>query len=527
MTTIKLEYWTDESSERILNDYLRQYNSCLHVVYNFIKDNSLSTNYQEHIKTGSIVLEKMYSLNNVDLIVYNYHLRGCVISDACDMIKAEEALKVSDESKLNGYKEDLVGLKEYRKNLHSGKKTKRTDQKIRKLEKKITSIENRKYVAVFGGNNNFVSRCKGNISREDFLVKRISPLYSKGSTEHFNRLFCFVDETTILFKPTKDLHITLKIGERKHKHQIKTLLAAQNNKELPCTFKLGHEHIYISYEPSKLNERKHSSVSNIQNRYMSIDLNPNHIGYTVTDWYSENCFKIIDKGIFSIKEINDDHFSLKGKGIPSDDPRRIYVNNKREHEVYEISKNLVNIAIHYRCGTFCVEKLNISSDDKNRGRKYNSLCNNMWNRDKLVGNIQKRCDIFRIKFTEIMPNYSSFVGNFLFRSLDLPDMVLAAFEIGRRTYQYTYNNTLPKDERKKNILLPDVGMFEGFLAKSLEEFGIEDTFRDLRRTYEIFKKARKTYRLSVDQFNLRFIRFRTVKSKIGYTRLTDISYDKI
>ena len=46
------------------------------------------------------------------------------------------------------------------------------------------------------------------------------------------------------------------------------------------------------------------------------------------------------------------------------------------------------------------------------------------------------CDIFGIKYIEVKPEYSSFVGNFLFRSLNLPDMCLAAFEIGRRTYEF-------------------------------------------------------------------------------------------
>ena len=41
-----------------------------------------------------------------------------------------------------------------------------------------------------------------------------------------------------------------------------------------------------------------------------------------------------------------------------------------------------------------------------------------------------------IEFSKQMSDYSSFVGNFLFRHLNLPDMCLAAFEIGRRAYEY-------------------------------------------------------------------------------------------
>jgi hypothetical protein len=37
---------------------------------------------------------------------------------------------------------------------------------------------------------------------------------------------------------------------------------------------------------------------------------------------------------------------------------------------------------------------------------------------------------------EVKPEYSSFIGNFLFRSLNKPDMVLASIELSRRGYEY-------------------------------------------------------------------------------------------
>ena len=339
-------------------------------------------------------------------------------------------------------------------------------------------------------------------------------LYSKGSKEHFNRLFEFVDDTTILFKPTRDVHIKLYIQQNKHTREITSLIVAQKNRELPCTFKIGKDKVYISYNPSKLNERKYCKRAFVKDRVMSIDLNPNYIGWCITDWRGEGSFKIVKSGVFSIKDINDEHFNLKGKHIPSGDPRRVHITNKRRYEVFEISKNLVNIARHYMCETFSVESLSIDSDDKNRGSRYNSLCNNLWCRDRLVSNLRKRCATFRVEFMEMIPNYSSFVGNFLFRSLNLPDMVLAAFEITRRTYQYKYNSTLQKEERKKNILLPDQDAFIGFLSKSLEEFGLGDTYQGLRQTYESFKKARTMYRLSLDGFRLEFRRFHTFRSKV-------------
>ena len=524
MTTLVFGYHVDEESEILIDKYISQYSSCRHVLYNFIKDNSLSTNYQDHIISGSLVLEKLHSLNNVELISGHYYLTACVIADVCGMIKSEEEVKELDRKKLERYKKDFNEYIE-KTNKPDCKKKKYYRRKIKKLDRKIRNIEHKKYVAIFGGRKNFMDRCKGSITHDEYVSHKQSMLYSKGSKEHFNRLFEIVDEETILFKPTKDIHITIKIPKNKYPDQIHSLLIAQANRELPCTFKLSKDKIYLSYDPSKLNEKKYSSREYVKNRVMSIDMNPDYIGWCITDWRSEGEFSIIKSGVVSIKEINDIHFSYKDKGIPSDDKRRIHLNNKREHEIFEISKKIINTARYYKCETFSIEKITMESDDKNKGAKYNALCNNLWSRNKLVNNLKKRCATFHIEFIEIMPNYSSFVGNFLFRSLNLPDMVLAAFELTRRTYQYKYNYTLPKEERKQNILLPDTDVFKSFMSKSLEEFDIEDVHLGLRQIYDSFKKAKTMYRLPLDKFNLKFSRFCTVKSKIEcYQFNTPITY---
>ena len=67
-----------------------------------------------------------------------------------------------------------------------------------------------------------------------------------------------------------------------------------------------------------------------------------------------------------------------------------------------------------------MENLTIESSDKGKGRLFNKLCNNDWLRTTLRNNLLKRCNLFGIKFLEVRPEYSSFIGNFLFRSLDFP-----------------------------------------------------------------------------------------------------------
>ena len=71
---------------------------------------------------------------------------------------------------------------------------------------------------------------------------------------------------------------------------------------------------------------------------------------------------------------------------------------------------------------------------------------------------------------KVKPEYSSFIGNFLYRSLNLQDIILASIEIERRGYEF-YNQYISKTkEIKKNIVKPDLSMFNKLYLKSLEEF---------------------------------------------------------
>ena len=46
--------------------------------------------------------------------------------------------------------------------------------------------------------------------------------------------------------------------------------------------------------------------------------------------------------------------------------------------------------------------------------------------------------MLNIKLLQVVPEYSLFIGNFLYRSLNLPDMILASIELSRRAYEF-YN----------------------------------------------------------------------------------------
>ncbi|QXO06487.1 hypothetical protein [Campylobacter phage CJLB-14] len=74
-----------------------------------------------------------------------------------------------------------------------------------------TRLQSRYEKVIFGGKKNFFDRLKGKISREEYQLKRLLPLYSVGeASKNGNRKFQIEDENTIIFKVSRKEHITLK-----------------------------------------------------------------------------------------------------------------------------------------------------------------------------------------------------------------------------------------------------------------------------------------------------------------------------
>ena len=466
MITIKLKYDVIQEYQSLIQQYQRQYSSILHVFYQQLsKEQELKSEFS-YIKSNSICIQKIKTLNNIELM--NSWFIQCAIKDAYQLLKSNK-----DEE---------------------GNKTK----------------------VIFGCKRNFIRRCKNLITREQFLEnKKLNPIYSIGACSYKgNRFFRITEDLEhIIFQPNNKIKIKLKLHLQNYKQKLKKLYLRQQFKDLPITYKLDQNHIYISYEEDKLES---VSYQQIENRVLALDLNPNYIGWSIVDWKSENQFNIVKSGIYSIKDLNDKDFELKGKHLDSSSPERIYLNNKRNYETLQIAKNIINNAIYYKCQIVSIEDLTINSSDKNKGKMFNRLVNNLWNRNALVNNLTKRCNIFNIKLLKVLPNYSSFIGNFLYRSLNLPDMILASIELGRRAYEY-YNQYISKTKKiKKNIIQPDIKLFDDLIIKSLEEFNIQrEQFKNLKELYEYFKKSKMMYRLSIDQFNLQFSRFFTTNTYVN------------
>ena len=462
MITIKLKYKTDEESSAHIQEYRRQYSSVFKVYFNRLS---------EGIPSKEILHLK---LNNVDLIGSAF--KGSALQEARTLLKSWDSKKSKNKNHL-----------------------------------------------IFGGRKSFLDRIKGNISREELQEKRLQKLCCVGQAEkRGNIMFSIQEDFNILFKPTRQEHIILEVLDSQKKRYSRELKAIYVKsfleKKYPITYHLNSEFVYLTFDETILkNENK--ELESIPNRIKALDLNPNYIGWSIVDWKSSSEFKVVKSGIYNFKSLNNKEKEFKDLKLSSEHPKRKYLNNKRRTEVFEISKNLINKALYYKCQIFSIEDLNIQTKDSGLGKNFNKLVNNQWIRTDFISNLEKRCNIFGIKFLKVRPEYSSFIGNFLYRSLNLPDMVLSSIEIGRRAFEYYNQYITKKFEIRKNIVRPSLVDFRTLYLKSLEEFELQPVYKDLIELYYFFKKSKLWYRLSLDKFNLEFSSCFSIKSQLRYISL--------
>lgn len=447
LITYKLKYDAGDDAKDFILKCMKQYTSMLHCAYNRVIDGFTPKQTKDFLKT---------TLNNVELM--DTHMVSCAQQQAS-------------------------GINE------------------------LQSKTNNRQKLIFGGRKNFIKRCKGQISKEEYLSKRLSPLFSMGeANQKANRKFKInQDLHTITFQINRNNHyvLNLKGVYGKREKVLSRLYQLQEKKEIPITYSVDREYIYISFDESLIEKYKRDRF--VENRVMSIDMNPNYIGWSIVDWNGESDFKVIKSGVFSIEKINKISEEHINGHVGSDDTKKVYINNKRTYETYQVSKKLIDICLYYQCESFCTEDLSITPKEGGRGKRFNRLVNNNWCRNKLVLNLQKRCNMFDIKFLKAKPDFTSFVGNFLYRSLRLPDMVLASIEIGRRGYEFNLQHIKKVKDIKHNIVFPDLDAYKNFYEKSLEEFDIEDGI-GLRDIYYELKKSKTRYRLSLDELKTEFSR---------------------
>ena len=396
MLTLKLKYkCLDTTYYDILKTYMSQYSICLHYLYNRIGDNN---NLSE--KDLRALCSNIYNIDILD----SWFKQSCV--------KETIALYKSFQSRCKEHEETRE------------KKLKEIDFKLRigKLSEHKYAIKKHSILKplklIFGWKENYRLRQERKITKEEFKQNRLSPLSSIGESQFKgNRKFNINSDLTITFKPSKDNHFNFKlIYGQNQEHYLKSLYELTVTNSISISYKLDKDYIYISFDESKL-ANKEENIK-IQNRVLGIDMNPNYIGWSIVDWKSSSEFNVVESGVYSFKKFSDLYKQLNNlKNVPSDDPRRIKLSNKRTYETVKVAENIINKAIYYKCQIVSIEDLNIKAKDRDKGKNYNALCNNHWLRTTFCNQLRKRTNIHKIQLIEVKPEYSSFIGNFLFRSL--------------------------------------------------------------------------------------------------------------
>ena len=487
-------------------------------------------------------------MNNVELV--NSYLVQCCIVKSRGMVKSVEEIKKLDEQRRELLVSQIETLSNKMKKLTNSKKDnykkEKLQNRISRKQSQITDIDNKKYHIVWGSKKlmrDYVSQqmklnngddCKTQhiITKEELEEARLDGIYVVGEAlKHGNR-FCRLTEdlkhVEICFdrkmprKKRFNIVLDLIYDSNDYKEILKDLYYMQQQKLLAITYNIQGDKVGISYDEGLFSKIKNNfNINRIHNRYMSIDLNPNYLGWSIVDWYSSSHYKIRDAGFYSLKELNDEWFSFNrrfdGEKLPSDAPERIQNHNKRLHEIYEITKNLMHKANYYKVGMFAYEKLSFVTSDKGFGQNFNTLCNNLWEFSKMKKNLDKWCSYYQIRKVEIECKFSSIYGNIIFRKEHLPDPVNAALEIGRRAYEYDSQYIRETKEIKHNIVKPVWDDFKESIAEAQEAFSshilstkgcvltsseVSDMIdvSDLYELYRVIKRMNVPYRIPVKSF---------------------------
>ena len=351
---------------------------------------------------------------------------------------------------------------------------------IKNAVKKSTELHTDKKL-YFGGKSNFFKKKFG--KKVDF--NKNSPMEIRGASgDKGNRKAKLVDNKFI-FKPYKGLEFEIEL--KLSRNEKKMLNIIQEESKLSrnyFNFEINEEYIWITF-----NEPVLESHTFKKGRYLGIDLNPNWIAISIMD----NGITEVYKELIDLRELN-----KCGK-------------SKKEYELSILSKHIIKICRGWNVESVCIEELSMSSGDKGKGRSYNKLVNNDWNRNYFVNNLRKWLNINSIKFLMVNPFYTSFIGQV--KNPEDYDSIAASKEVAYRGYlmdqKFRVNDYIngflsgPVTTRWKEML-PDI-----------------NTFREMYNYFKSQKKSKNSYRFlfnEAEKLKWSCLRLMSYKSNIDLIR---------
>ena len=284
---------------------------------------------------------------------------------------------------------------------------------------------------IFGGKYNLIRYLKGLITKEQFKYNRLLPVCSCGEMFNYgNRLIDFdlVNNRTF-YKPSRGIRKEIQFYPVKKKlaKELSIVQELAEQKKMPITVKFTDKYLYLTYDESLVYNEAYKNLKS--NRVLGIDMNPNYIGVSVIEFNKDDSFNVLHKEVFDLSVLT----SYSGKA--SNHKKSKYLMNKLKHETIAIAHKISSLVDYWKCGKLAIEDLNIKSSDKQKGKVFNRLCNNKWERELFVNKLKMLANIHKFEIVEMNPAYSSLVGNFAYGNENTPDMVAASIEIARRAYK--------------------------------------------------------------------------------------------
>ena len=284
---------------------------------------------------------------------------------------------------------------------------------------------------IWGGLDNLKKYLNGSISKEQYKCRRNFPVCSVGeSPNKGNRLFeLTLKNNQVTYKPSRRIHTEIRFCPVKKKlaQELAKVQELAEQGKMPVTVKFTSTHLFFTYDESLIYNEAYKGLKH--NRVLGIDMNPNYIGVSVIEFTKKAGFTVLHKEVFDLTTLT------KPSGESSQHKKSKYFTNKLKHETIAIAYKINKLVDYWKCNKLAIEDLSIKPTNKQKGKTFNRLCNNKWERQLFVDKLKMLAGIHKYELVEVNPAYSSIVGNFAYGGPNTPDMVAASIEIARRAYK--------------------------------------------------------------------------------------------
>ena len=365
---------------------------------------------------------------------------------------------------------------------------------------------------IFGGKGLFYKRLNGSISKDEYKkLKKLQPITCEGSKADTrgNRKFKFdfASFTGYVRLGKKRVTFACHKTSKKNLELLSALEEMLDKKEIGVTYQITSDYLYIVFDLDKFHVQQ--PYKKVKDRTLAIDSNPNYIGFCIMEGD-----EVIFRKAYDLSSIIND--SKKGKTFA----QRKHEKDKKKYEIVQVVLDIKKICIKYGVSLVGFEKLNIKSQDKQKGRKYNKKVNNDWCRELFFNSLKKHLTLIGCRYQEIDPRYSSFIGCIMYP--DETDSVAASIELNRRlrTFRDIY---IDKTAPKGAVLYPKYS--SDFLNRWKKDGMTYDECDGWVSVYRCFKKSGHSYRLLYDEYVKRTLSrvssLKSRKSKVSFIETTD------